>query len=442
MDITSKITMLDEAFSAYLLNQNEQAFCKDVAVLLNGFSRKSFSVLITEKTPAEKEPFFGMRVFPDKQAMDDLCVAITADTPASIKDMIDRWKKINSWVIEIDRRVFDRSLINFNPSELTAMLLHEVGHTVYSDKKIEMFYRIYRECQVRLKTTDRIASKFLYFLYEIPLALVCGIREWQITSFDLREEIFADSSVSKLGYGEHLISAYDKIVKACGSGGYTNQSNMEKSIAQSITWCNINIADLDRRKQKIKDELYNTGERTHSSYIQGMIRNIMKNMHLYKKERYTGNVVMESDLSIEFSKEFVLENTLVYNMPEFNKLKNGIRSVCEMHENKIATEAFNFGKKKMEIPSQLDIDTIFIEIDRMQNHADRRYVLDLIYDQEEKIEKFKEYFRYNEDLKKKYSGKMDSMLRELDSMRKAVLSKRSFDKQYKVFVKYPEGYEG
>ena len=62
--------------------------------------------------------------------------------------------------------------------------------------------------------------------------------------------------------------------------------------------------------------------------------------------------------------------------------------------------------------------------------------------QEEKIQKFMELCEYNNDLKKKYYGKMQSMLKELEDVRRGVLSKRNFDKNYKVFVKYPAGYEG
>ena len=96
----------------------------------------------------------------------------------------------------------------------------------------------------------------------------------------------------------------------------------------------------------------------------------------------------------------------------------------------------------MEIPSQLDVDTLFVEVDRIENHADRRYVLDLIYYQEEKINHFMELCELNEALERKYKGKMQSMLRELQNMRNAVLAKRSFEKEYKVFVKCPVGYEG
>ena len=128
-------------------------------------------------------------------------------------------------------------------------------------------------------------------------------------------------------------------------------------------------------------------------------------------------------------------------MKSFNSFQNRIQAVQNIAKAAIAEEAFGRNKKN-EIPSQLDVDTISVEIDRMQNHADRRYLLDLIYHQEEKINHFLELCEMNKSLKSKYYDKMQSMLRELGSMRLIVLSKRSFDKQYKLFVRYPEGYEG
>ena len=443
MNISEKINILDETFSSYLLNKNEKVCCKNIAVALKAFSSdKEFKVSIIRGPSMSKESFFGMRIFPSEEALTELCEAITNSDNGliSLNDMCKRWRTIEKWEVEIDSRVFDRYAISFNPQEITAMLLHEVGHTIYSDKKIEMFYRVYKECRVRMKTSQKASAKLLCFFYLIPLTLVCGIRDWSITSDDLKEEIFADQSVQKLGYGEHLISAYEKIIHAYGdTTGYYDNSRKEAAISQSITWCNLNISDLVHRKNKLKDELYETGIKTNSSYIHKVISTILNKISATTMERHTGNIVMES---LNFDNDnFVNEYKIVYDLKGFNKLTNMINSVCESANNSVAMEAF--GKKKaIDVPSQLEVDTIFVEIDRIENHADRRYVLDLIYNQEEKINKFIELFEYNPELKSKYNGKMKSMLKELESMRLAVLNKRSFDKQYKVFVKYPEGYEG
>ena len=443
MNISDKITILDEAFSSYLMNKNEKELCKKIAVVLKAFSNnKEFSVSIVCGNNNAKEPFFGMRIFPSISALMKICNSMTEseDNLISLNEMCKRWKNIEAWDIEIDCRIFDRMTINFNPQEMTAMLLHEVGHTIYSDKKIEMFYRVFKECRIRMKSSQKASAKLLYFFYMIPLSLTCGLRDWKVTSYDLKEEIFADQSVSKLGYGEHLISAYDKIIHAYGdSSGYSDESRKEDAITNSVNWCNLNISDLVHRRNKMKDELYNTGAKSNSSYIHKVVSTILSQISATTMERHTGNIVMES---FDFSNDdFIKDNKIIYDIKGFNKLANMVNSAVESANNKVAMEAFGKNKKPV-VPSQLEVDTIFVEVDRIQNHADRRYVLDLIYNQEEKIYKFMELFEFNKDLKGKYEGKMQSMLKELDSMRRAVLDKRNFDKQYKVFVKYPQGYEG
>ena len=445
LNVEYKTSLIDDEFEKYMISHDEKAFSSKVSDLLRILSanKKSFYISIIHMINYGKEPFFGMRIFPDVGQMKSMMGQITRDyNPPSISDMVNRWRSIIDWTIEIDSRVFDRDFINFNPRELTAMLLHEIGHTIYSDKKIEMFSRIYRECRLRLSAEEKASAKGLYVLYLIPLTLICGMREWAVTSTDLREEIFADKSVQKMGYGEDLISAYGKIIKTCGSNGYRSAGQMENEVESSIQWCNLNMKDLSRRREKLKDELYMTGVKTSSKFIKDAIQNIMDSIGIMKKEKYTGNIVLEHSLMINFDdQDFRNDYQLLYDIKKFAALESFCSSQREMARRQIANEAFR-KKKNDEIPSQLDVDTIFVEVDRIQNHADRRYVLDLIYNQEEKIQNFLDLCEENPDLKSRYYGKMQSMLKELESMRQAVLAKRSFDKQYKVFVKYPAGYEG
>ena len=447
-----KIQLLDDAFAEYLKDHDTHTFTKSVSAVLNAFSGtgnqpKSFEISIIDSGVRNREPFFGMRVFPDKEFAEDIvrmCIQQT-DKPLSFKEIWNRWRVIPGWVIEIDSKVFDRDLINFNPSELTAMLLHEIGHTVYSDRVIEAYYRAYQECRLQLNSAERASSKILYSIYLIPLTLACGIRNWGVTSVDLREEVFADQSVQKLGYAEHLISAYSKIIKATGSGGYESKNQTDAQLINSMTFCNVNVKDLRHRREKLKDELYSTGVTHNSQYIRDIVSHIMGTLGIAKKNRYTGNVVLESVLRTDFSDESFLDKThLIFDVKEFNALEQSMKIARDHQQRLIAEEAFGFKKNKkgMEVPSQLDVDLLYVEVDRITNHADRRYVLDLIYHQEEKILHFLELCEYDDTLKKAHYGRMQSMLQQIAELRKAVLAKRNFDKQYKVFVKYPAGYEG
>lgn len=437
-----KVKMIEDAFSNYLQDGNQKEFEKVVSSILSSFSSKRFTVSIIEGSYRTREPFYGMRVFPAPEYADALVKHMSTDKDVSFKTMVERWRHIDEWVIEIDDRCFDRAEVSFNPGELTAMLLHEVGHTTYSDQKVEVLYRAFKECSIRLTIEDHAVQRIMYRLYLIPLTLVCGIRNWGVTSRDMREEIFADMSVEKIGYGDQLVSAYSKIIKAYGSGGYVSENQADTDARRSMDFVHVNMKDLRHRRDKLKDELYSTGATHKSNYIQDMVSSLMTSLGIYKRDRYNGSIVLEAYTAADFDPSFLETHDVVYDLKTFNALEQSLIAVRNKAKAEIAEEAFGRKKNELQIPTQLEVDTIYVEVDRIENHADRRFVLDLIYNEQEKINHFLEICEQDKQMKSKYAGKMKSMLRELDEMRAAVLSKRSFDKNYKVFVKYPPGYEG
>lgn len=440
----NKISLIDDSFFNFLEDHNEKKCFTDISTVLRAFSKdKEYKIIIVECNPLKKDPFFGMRCFPHQNAALDMLRAMVNHN-LSLKELIERWRHIRNWDIEIDSRVFDRDIINFNPQELTAMLLHEIGHVIYSDKPIEAFYRAYKEAYIRSNTEDKAKYRALFRLYMIPLFVACGFRSWKVDSYDLREEIFADNSVKKLGYGNHLVSAYQKIIRQFGSGGFLSSKKEEDEITNSVIFCNQNILDLEKRKEQLKDELYYIGIRNKGIWIRNVVSDIIKDLGILKKDRYDGSVAMEGLMYEDYdNKNFMLENKLIYDLKGICAVESAINiSVERAKVDKIAQESVFRKKKKNMVPSQLDVDTIFVEVDRIQNHADRRYVLDLIYTQEEKITNFLELCERDNMMMNKYKTKMEGMMKQLASMRQSVLDKRSFDKQYKVFVKYPVGYEG
>lgn len=440
----NKISLIDDSFFGFLEDHDEKKCFSNINAVLKAFSGdKNYNINIVECNPLKKDPFFGMRCFPNKNHASDMLRNMIYNNH-SLKDLINRWRHIQNWDIEIDSRVFDRDIINFNPQELTAMLLHEIGHVIYSDKPIEAFYRAYKEAYIRSSIENKAKYRTLYRLYMIPLYIACGFRNWKVDSYDLREEIFADNSVKKLGYGDHLISAYQKIIRHFGSGGFLSSKKEDDEISNSVLFCNKNIIDLEKRKEQLKDELYYIGIRNKGIWIRNVISEIIEDLGILKKDRYYGSVAMEGVTYEDYdNKDFMLENKLIYDLKGSCAVESAIHIAVERAKvDKMAMESVFRKKKKTMIPSQLDVDTIFVEVDRIQNHADRRYVLDLIYNQEEKIINFLEIYERDDMMMNKYKTKMEGMLKQLSSMRQAVLDKRSFDKQYKVFVKYPVGYEG
>lgn len=438
------IELIENTFSDYMIGKiNEKAFLSKLETALDNLpfnSEKSFSVNISKNKSMGKD-FFGFNVFPEIDKLEDICNKIANDD-VKFKDIVKRWRSIKEWEIVIDSLVFDRSFIAFNPKELTAMLLHEIGHVTQSDEPIEQFYRAYLESKSRLKSADKVSKRVLYILYTIPLAVACTSRRWVNDKNEIKLEISADKSLIETGYAEHLINAFDKIIKASGSINRSEDMNY-REIESNVEWANMNIVDVIKRRDKLKDSLYYKAIQTNSGYIQALCARILNFLGVRMRERYTGAVAESCMLNELINGEITLETHVpFYDIKKFGQIE--ARIVREQNALEVANEAF-FNKRKnskVNIPDEYDLDRIFVAIDDIQNNYDKVYVLDLIYEQIEKLNDFEEAISMDETKSKKWAPKIEEMRQRLATLRKTVLSKNIAKKEYKVFVKYPEGYEG
>ena len=438
------IELIENTFSDYMIGKiNEKAFLSKLETALDNLpfnSEKSFSVNISKNKSMGKD-FFGFNVFPEIDKLEDICNKIANDD-VKFKDIVKHWRSIKEWEIVIDSLVFDRSFIAFDPKELTAMLLHEIGHVTQSDEPIEQFYRAYLESKSRLKNADKVSKKVLYILYTIPLAVACTSRRWVNDKNEIKLEISADKSLIETGYAEHLINAFDKIIKASGSINRSEDMNY-KEIESNVEWANMNIVDVIKRRDKLKDSLYYKAIQTNSGYIQALCTRILNFLGVRMRERYTGAVAESCMLNELINGEITLETHVpFYDIKKFGQIE--ARIIREQNALEVANEAF-FNKRKnskVNIPDEYDLDRIFVAIDDIQNNYDKVYVLDLIYEQIEKLNDFEEAISMDETKSKKWAPKIEEMRQRLATLRKTVLSKNIAKKEYKVFVKYPEGYEG
>ena len=438
------IELIENTFSDYMIGKiNEKAFLSKLETALDNLpfnSEKSFSVNISKNKSMGKD-FFGFNVFPEIDKLEDICNKI-ANEDVKFKDIVKRWRSIKEWEIVIDSLVFDRSFIAFNPKELTAMLLHEIGHVTQSDEPIEQFYRAYLESKSRLKNADKVSKKVLYILYTIPLAVACTSRRWVNDKNEIKLEISADKSLIETGYAEHLINAFDKIIKASGSINRSEDMNY-REIESNVEWANMNIVDVIKRRDKLKDSLYYKAIQTNSGYIQALCTRILNFLGVRMRERYTGAVAESCMLNELINGEITLETHVpFYDIKKFGQIE--ARIIREQNALEVANEAF-FNKRKnskVNIPDEYDLDRIYVAIDDIQNNYDKVYVLDLIYEQIEKLNDFEEAISMDETKSKKWAPKIEEMRQRLATLRKTVLSKNIAKKEYKVFVKYPEGYEG
>lgn len=429
------LPMLDNAYSDYLMKKiNRQALEKKVGILLEDISDsdKHFEVCVVANTGKD---FFGMRIFPVINDLLDFSEDAT-NQKISFAEISKKWKSIKNWYVEVDNCVFDR-VLGFTPQEITAFTLHELGHTVQSDEVVEQFYRAYQEAYMRMKVADKASLKVLYMLYTVPMAFSCLAHSWIGRNSGSGIEVYADRIVEDLGYGDHMISGLSKMIRVYGNPA-RDQNEIDKEIETSVKWANLNVGDLVKRKNTLKDSLHYQAIRENSPYLKALGIKLLTTLGFKLRENYTGTAVESVTLAILEDPKFAEKYNSDFDLKIFSLYERRITAAIESANNAIALEAHKIKKP----PSQYDIDAIAVEVDRITNHHDRIYVLDLIYSQITDLETFSEMMEVDKSLERKYSATVASMLSQLEDMRKVVLKKHNFNNDYKLFVKYPEGYEG
>ena len=407
--------------------------------------QNTYTVTVVRNTRA-KEPFFGARVFPALDLIDN----IVEDTVAECKpwrDLRAAWQHIDKWVIELDSNLFDRNVVSLTPKEVMAIVCHELGHTVYSDKVLERFYRGYRSMHVHMKNAEKDTIKLGYGIFNVALATSCGLRSWVRGRNGIREEYFADKIVRDCGYGEFYVTALDKIIAAYGSSMVgVNDTADDNAVSERCRWGAVNIVDTVRRREKLATDMAIKAAETRSEYLHALYARTLNAMGIGLRERYSGDAVESEQLaSLLGSDNFEAAYEFEWNTKAYQTFENALESRLNRDRYRPGTPAFEsiFRSKVREgLPSWADIDRIDIEIDRMANHNDRTFVLDMIYAKIDDINTVMEYVSSDPTKYERFKPEAERMMNRLNNQRDRVLAKRSFANRYSVFVKVPEGYEG
>ena len=121
-------------------------------------------------------------------------------------------RRIGSYIIELDSHLFD-PILDLTPGELTAVVLHEVGHMVADAEPIENARKalnVYLAANKdHVKITDRIHYKEI---------LAYGLKDYLSKTRSMfyvgdKSEIYADEFAIAYKFDASLRNAYDKIVR-------------------------------------------------------------------------------------------------------------------------------------------------------------------------------------------------------------------------------------
>lgn len=166
--------------------------------------RKEINAFFTEATCVDilftrntDNLFFGMQVMPIIDPKTTLDIVLSDDSV--------RFKK---YILELDSKLFS---IGLTKEELTAVLLHEIGHIVTNDvpaKQVRITIDKYfasKDEVVKLKDSAQYTALLTFAIKDI-------IRKANSFIYMNNEEVKADAFVIMCGYGDHLESALNKVV--------------------------------------------------------------------------------------------------------------------------------------------------------------------------------------------------------------------------------------
>ena len=409
-----KLLEIEKAFGSLKINESDMNAISTISNRLKELTGKSFNISIT-KPVHTRDACSVMTVYPDERTIDSIISSIV--NLKNDGDIFSLWKKCNFWNIEIDSRVL-YSTMNFTEKELTALLMHEVGHTVYSNSVPVRLATVVKLGYVKsdLVTKSLLKDGFLSRLLCFPVIHACNSDK---NRSSMRAELAADRYVVSAGYGEALKSAIDKVIIYAGT-----DTTIDDDIEELMGFTVDTILSLQKRqtvvaRNKLGALIANLSSPFEKKYI-SKISNAFKG-------NTTGGSITER----------VFEKRLYENMDKIMESVND-------HSNLLLTEGVFSRVHKLKKIDPVDIDYIGLQIDDIKSNDDKIMIVSYIYN---KIDIIDYYISLIDSKSPKYivPHSKESLLAMRDTLNKyrlAAINKRLIAPEYGINIQYPAGYEG
>jgi hypothetical protein len=404
---------LEEYFSDIKSKTNVKGHLTSIERILKRQFDLNFSIEIIEN---KTNDFFGMSIYPTRNIVDTMIDHIV-NKKSKAEVLEEIWAQNKDWHLEIDSILLNDTTLNTNPAEMVAILLHEIGHIVFSNtvpvrvNKVLRYELLHLSFNLKKLVAWRKAQKLL----DLVIVEACSSKNFHFMS-KLQKEVDADKFVVKQGYGDNLEQFVGKLLAAQGNRIVNRtEKELENDIRSIVNWTVINISELQYRKSKLRTTLQTEILQNPSKYVRGLVYDI--------KSTFFGGTDEDSYREI-LKEQYLIEE---YN----NVVKEGFFDMFDKKTGKL---------KRL---SQSDIDIIEVEMERIENQDDKLYVLDLIYNKLDTINAGLDLIQLKKNDKVPMSK--DTLTRwktELDKMRKEVLNLQIPTRDYGIVINYPKGYEG
>ena len=375
-----------------------------------------FNISVTPIEKNERDLYFIMSVFPDESTVDKIITSITNDD-TDIQAIQRLWQLNKVWNIEIDERILQDKPIGFTPSELTAMLLHEIGHIVISTSIPSRVSIIIKYELLKSKFSNRMMLKDKIFrsILSIPILDAC-VSDYTRTVSSIKDEVEADSFAAKMGYRRDLITALKKVMVVSKSAG---QQSVNDKIVSGVRLALSTVSDLEKRNIELsKNRLFGFREEASSQYIKDFV------------ESYIDKIYGTDESNSTFTNR---------------RLDYFIECGQKTIQDGYYTEFFLFTKKLKRI-DPVEIDYIGSKINTIQDENDRMMIISYIHHKLDLVDYYIEIMS-NEKTASRYS--IPHTLQQLIKIKNVLLDYRIRAlkqplplKNKGLLVSWADGYEG
>lgn len=410
-----KFTAIDGAFLVLKEDHQSKAALEIIKTSLESCFGTTFDVSVVQTVA--NQPIFIMSVFPEISTIDKIISAVSSNKETdSIKKL---WENNKRWTIELDEKIFSDNIISCSNKELTAALLHEVGHIVTSTSipnRISLIMR-YEISKTSLSNKMMLKDKLFRTVLSLPILNAC-VCDGKRDKSSIKDEIKADSFVKKMGYHSELLSVLTKI---SDNARYTNSGTINDNLKEVTNYSLNTLGDIQARKAKLaKRSLLSLREACQSPFIESVLNKSI-------------DMLFEDNPN---SLSFINGRKEEYTMERADK---------DIEEGYF-TEFFGFGTHNLKRIDPAELDYVDVKINQIKSEDDKMMLVSYIHSKIDEVEYYISILE-NPSISKKYNiphsiDQLQHMKKRLLLLRDAVLKYRIPERNKGILVAWPAGYEG
>ena len=383
--------------------QHEKSVEKNLRMIESAIKRE-FDVNIKISIINNKRQFFGMCVYPSPDEINKLTTMLleTNVKMADVERVHIECVTKGEHIVEIDSILLYDHNLNASAGEVTAILLHEIGHILTSNNIVCRFER------AKEYITIKFDNKTRKLVPIIPMiTTLFNIVTLQIFSnhfnIGLTKEKHADELALKMGYGQELADILGKLI-ANGQGERVRRSvrDEDKDIEITIDWLIVNIKELEYRKDRLKRSLKTIKMTTPSPYLAKRLG--------------------------ELTDRVVINEAFIISKLKDDKIKAPVGAVDRS------------GRVKKLLPRDLAIYRA--ELERVNTVDDKIFLLERLYDLLDIAEYAKQMVQIDPRKVGQSEQTIDLYIKSLHELISETSARNISRTKYGLFIKYPADYEG